>query len=884
MILVLARFLNILMWPALATGQPLATPHAFDWTSTGSDCPSYAAADFTGDGRDDLLTMNSEGKLWLAVNVNGWKTAGWQVIREPSPDKPLAIFGRAEVPDLLDSQISVILPGKVEVLTRRSDGTIQAVREVPLPAGTRFTNEQGPLRIEASVPLWPGELEKVLPSFLDPLTKSPETNPPAAADPPPYEPQAPVIARTRMDLNDDGLFDTVSVFDCQLPHNHHSVRVVLTPSPASTDQDSDGLTDSDESALGTDPFNRDTDIDGLLDGWEVHGLPRPIDLGPFIKLYNKDASEADRTAQLSPLRQDVIVCVSYFEGVDPKQFQGEMPKVQSLHKNLTTSNPDGSRGIAIHFLELPIVPKADQSMPWWDVGNKHFPQSHRGMMHWLQVTPWGGGQSSETGDMGGAGNNWAVFAHEFGHQLSLSHTGDSEPAWCPLYPSLMNYAFSYGFDGDGNAIHFSTGEFKDTLLDEKHLKEHLPYPYASLKYLANHPFRYTLKDNADQPAGGTLIDWNHNGKFDEGEVEADINYGSSSYCGTRREHELTGSGPCLAYVGDTCYLAAADQTRDHVWIKTYQGDEKWSEKRVVPSSGTEKEPVLVGGKDFGLLFHHHLYGWHVTRFTDQELGNPVKLEGLPTCDLNACRITTKDTDRVLIVSRHEDDLLEYRWLTFKDNDFTKPQLSNPQKLETRSLVPPGLGIDPADGRVLLVTSMHNSRGSIYCMRITWCRTQGDKLWEQETKWTRGEGSGNGCCSRPVVAFTNGGQLNIFHQGGPDANGQMIAYRTSKVGNEKLDEGWLTAMLYDVWTRSRVPIAFANGPQGAIFGYRWDAGGKNNNLQTAHNGFGIDDKPMRDFDDGAKISKWGIRHSILNMVPLPPTPTSAPAAPIGANGQ
>ncbi len=73
------------------------------------------------------------------------------------------------------------------------------------------------------------------------------------------------------------------------------------------------------------------------------------------------------------------------------------------------------------------------------------------------------------------------------------------------------------------------------------------------------------------------------------------------------------------------------------------------------------------------------------------------------------------------------------------------------------------------------------------------------------------------------------------------------------------------MLYDVWTRSRVPVAFARGPQGAIFAYRWDAGGEHINwLATAHDGFGIDREPMRDFDDGERISKWGIRHWILTM--------------------
>ena len=40
----------------------------------------------------------------------------------------------------------------------------------------------------------------------------------------------------------------------------------------------------------------------------------------------------------------------------------------------------------------------------------------------------------------------------------------------------------------------------------------------------------------------------------------------------------------------------------------------------------------------------------------------------------------------------------------------------------------------------------------------------------------------------------------------------------------------------------------------------------NMVQTAHNGWGIDKEPMRDFDDCAKITQWGIRHSILLMRP------------------
>ncbi len=835
-------------------------PIASDWCTTGTDCTLFVAADLNADRFAEVLTINSNHDLCAAYSVSCWKTASWIAVRGEMPADTIRLLPADIDPRFPGPEILVLTPDALVIVSKFEADKFQEVRKVPAPEGAKLADirvRDGVVVTDAAGKLWRLDGESLRAAD---AAGPASVDTPLVIDPPPYEPSAELLSRFPGDFNGDGITDWAGVYRTRLPHEHHVVRIALAPnlqgSPQTIDRDSDGLTDEEEARIGTNPLDRDTDMDGLLDGWEVHGLPRDIQLGERIRYFDPASPKADNA--LNPLRQDVICVLSYFEGIDPKQMEAELPRAQGLYRALNNQNPDGTTGVWVHFrVEPTFVSKPDQALAWWDVGNKYFAAKERGFMHWMQITPWGGGQSGQTAEMGGAGNNWAVFAHEFGHQLSLSHEGDSAAAWCPLYPSIMNYAFSYGFDGDGNKIHFSNGEFRETVLDEHKLVEKLPYPYEHVKYLANWPFRFPVKDNGD---GTTLIDWNQNGKFDDGPVEADINYGGSTYCGNRLNHEYTGSAPALAYVGDVCYLVAADQSKDHLWIKSYQGDEKWSEKRDVPASGTERDPVIVGGKDAGLIFHHHLYGWHVNRFTDKEVGSPVKVPDVPTCELSACRVG----DRILLVSRHDDDGLEYRWLTFKDNDPAKPSVTPAVKLDARSLVPPGLGVDPADGRILLVSSMPNSRGANFCMRITWISVQGDRLWEQETKWTRGEGSGNGCCSRPVVAFTNAGQLNIFHQGGPDGNGQMIAYRTSRVGNDKLDEGWLTCMLYDVWTRSRVGVAFANGPQGAIYSYRWDAGGTNNMLQTAHNGFGIDNQPMRDFNDGEKISKWGIRHSILNI--------------------
>ena len=100
---------------------------------------------------------------------------------------------------------------------------------------------------------------------------------------------------------------------------------------------------------------------------------------------------------------------------------------------------------------------------------------------------------------------------------------------------------------------------------------------------------------------------------------------------------------------------------------------------------------------------------------------------------------------------------------------------------------------------------------------------------------------------------------------------MTGWRTRRIGNLGLDEGWLTCMLYDIWTSTRRAITATVGPQGAIYAFRWDAGGhyRNNSILLGHNAFGIDPEPMRDFDDAEKISEYGLVHSILWLQPEPP---------------
>lgn len=847
-----------------------------DWITTGTDCTLFAAGDIDGDGYDDVVTVNGSHELCVAFSVHGWKSANWEVLAHGVSDKATGLA----VGDFVGGkgqEVAVVEPGRVVVYTGHKVAGLEFAthKEIAAPAGaTLLVNARGVVASDGSSRWWlrKGVFEPEAPGAGAKSLVDSERTASRALARPPYDREAPFVTWFYGDFNGDGAMDEAFVYNCSTPYAYHAVRVLFGYKAGAVDSDGDGLTDEEELAIGTDPHCPDTDGDGLLDGWEVHGLPRGIDLGSMIGLYDSNATGAEKDRRLNPLRQDVIVNVSYFDGVDPVQFRKEMPRVQKVFRELNSTNADGSTGLWVHFREvLGFVSKEDQKMAWWDVGNKYFPAKERGLMHWMQVTPHGGGQSGETADMGGCGNGWQVFAHEFGHQLSLSHTGDSAPGWCPLYTSMMNYAYHYSFDGDGSKSHFSNGEFRSAVLDERHLKEKLDFPIAKLRFLSNHPFRFPLKDNGD---GTTLVDWNQNGVFDEGEVEADINYGGSTHAGERKTIGLVGSAAPVAYIGGRCVMAASDHKQSVVNLRAYKGGgggpETWSADVGVANSSSRFDPVLIGGADEGLVLVRHFEGWTAARVTVAEgdgpptVAGPVALE-LPAADVSGVRIGV----RTLLVTRHDSDALEYRWLTLGADN--KAALTEAKPLPVSSMVPVGLVVGE-DGKVTMVGGAKHPQKGPFCMQITTLTVDGDTVTAGEPGWTHGHGH-NHCTSRPVPVWHKSGrdavpQLVIFHTGWTDGNGCWTAWRTTKIGNKALDDGWLTSQLYDEWTRSRVACGFADGPQGTVYTFRWDPGDhrdwKVNTLFAAYNGYGIDDQPMRDFDDGAKISLWGIRQSILTM--------------------
>ena len=180
----------------------------------------------------------------------------------------------------------------------------------------------------------------------------------------------------------------------------------------------------------------------------------------------------------SPLHKDVLVMNLPYDNVPIDQVEKYMrEEVVPFFARLPYTNLDGTKGFAIHWItRQPALPiKGNEGKGWGQIAGETFPQENIGIYHWMLVSGLGGGgQSGQLADAGSSG--MGSWIHEFGHQLGLSHTGKWN-AWSPTYTSLMNYSYSYGFEGDPKKVHFSSGELAGLVLNESHLPGKVPFPH-----------------------------------------------------------------------------------------------------------------------------------------------------------------------------------------------------------------------------------------------------------------------------------------------------------------------------------------------------------------------------------------------------------------------
>jgi hypothetical protein len=694
------------------------------------------------------------------------------------------------------------------------------------------------------------------------------------------------------DINGDHLPDFVRFRQDDDPHAGSDVLVYLMYLHGKPDPDSDGLTSEEEKSLGSDPLSRDTDRDGLLDGWEVHGC-RGFDLNAL---------------GCRPTRADILVRVQRVSDMDDAKMRAEMERARRYYAELPVINPDASLGIALHVeYDPPIGKEKTANRGWWSLGDEFFPAKYRGLWHWMLVYNAGGGQAGMLEDRGSAGGSalYATFIHEFGHQLGLSHEGFWPGGWCPAYPSLMNYAYSYQLGGSKEAIGYSAGRLKRITFDERDLSEKLPLKYEQAAFLAGPPYRWRLKADGNQ----TLVDWNWNGVFGEEHVRADINYGYSTTAGERQilmpghpqggkleEQDRTGHAPALITHQGKLYLFYVAAPRDAkadekmtpeerraaapidgpLLCRIYQGAGKWTSPAPVHTTPHQSsgDPAAVSHLGKFWLFYPTKDGVQA-----QLLAPSGKAAGEPVL------LPNSQGDQVSPLSWGERLLLfhwrgpdrEVAW-----SDWDGRRRSQERSLGFKSTIPVGPCVDTVSGELLLGCAQDQDEKRPSRWQVRRFGAQEGKggilsLVERKTRWVMGEAGQARGTRRPTLLFEAGpqvgprGRLHFIATGAvTEASRKACYYDCMTVDDKSVNDGWLQKRYYDEWTESSSAVAACWFEGDIALASRWygvaNRSFRDNGLYVAYHGLGIQAEPMGDFDDIAYIRDRGMLHSILYFAP------------------
>jgi hypothetical protein len=329
--------------------------------------------------------------------------------------------------------------------------------------------------------------------------------------------------------------------------------------------------------------------DGLLDIWKTGKInPNGLDL-------------REMGCQLG--HRDIIVDIERFDDVSLDYVKKNLERVTKYFGSLPIKNPDGTTGIAMHYIFANPIPKAKR-----DDVNRHFdemfpPSNLRGIAHTMFAENNGPLVSRINGDRGRYNGGPLEFIHEFGHQLDLTHSGFWDDDECALYPSLMNYSYSYSLNDTSDDAGYSDGARASFTVNPLHLPKLLPFPLETVKFLSGAQYHFHLKPTDD--GKGTFVDWNWDGVFDDEAVVADVRYSHGSNIGPRHVVGQTQCAPVLVSdesTGKKRILLIYGQTSANglkLLARTWLGEnrdsegDRWSEATVIVDSGVLGDPTAA---------------------------------------------------------------------------------------------------------------------------------------------------------------------------------------------------------------------------------------------------------------------------------------------------
>lgn len=664
------------------------------------------------------------------------------------------------------------------------------------------------------------------------------------------------------DADKDGDADAFEFAYGTEKHTAFSVRLHRKLSAGETDSDADGLTNEAEARAQTDPNNPDTDGDGLLDGWEV---------GKFRNIDFKDMG-------FDPRRIDVICLVQRFDDVDEGHFKRELTRVQESYSKLPIKNVDGSTGWSLHLIYRDPITGDDKKQPWYVNRDKHLPAEWRGIAHWMQVANGGGGQADQLGDGGGCGTSalWAVFMHEFGHQLGMDHNGHWGPGLCPIYRSMMNYAYSYSLEDDYNKIAYSTGELNGYTLNETNLDETIPLPYEKVKFLEKGPYRFRLKKNGET----TLIDWNWNGVFGEKGIRADINYSYSTNAGLRDEVGRTMTSPWLFSHRNRAYMLFGERAKVAAGVNPdisaeNPGELKWRrlikptvwEKPVTLAKDLTGDPVALGSGQNIAVVYPSKSGviWQLVAPSGKPVGKTITLDTNPKVIPTVGQVDSRS-----YVFLWNPDTREVTYRVWRAGQTPGAE----RRLFERSTVPVGMAVDTVRKEVIIAMAQDQDDKRPSRWQVRRYKEDEGLLNELGMEWIDGDAGQTRGRGRLRALFKvdkdtgPSGRLWVYGRGyHDDKSPWACTYVAETIADKTVRGGWLVKRFYDEWTQSRSAPAATWWNGDILWAYRWIDGGnpeRDNLLHVGYRALGIDEEPMGDHDDLTFMRDFGIRHSILYL--------------------
>lgn len=902
------------------------------WGLGFADGPKIALmGDVDHDGCADMVTVTTEGDATIEVSrsIHGWKPELPQVALDhwgkncqaatmgrfgdgPGADVAAIFDGKTlrladrwqngrytDIPDWvtlpkpLDKPALVTLRGEKSILAYSSrtgdayivDAASRKAVSCRLPANLRWVGDSG----SDLVGEWPnGDLYWIDRSTYRRKTKlghEPLGSTPAAADgvvaygdkawtpsgsfnlTPEKLPPAPAVD-TIGDIDGDGDPDILEFRHGTELHTGDQILLRRAISQGETDFDHDGLTAEEKRKYGCDPYDPDTAHDGLIDAWKIHGY-RGLDL---------------RALGCDPRHADIVCLVSRFKEVNEQRFKEQMERVVKFYAGLKVKNPDGKDGINFHPIFLDPISGDDEKNSWQTNRDKFRPEKWRGIVHWMQVTPGGGGQADMLSDGGTCGENalWAVFVHEFGHQMGLDHQGFWPNGSCPIYTSLMNYNYSYSFEGTRDKIHYSDGSLAGVVLRETDLDETLPFPYEKVKFLEQAPYHFRLKPNGNT----TLVDWNWDGVFGEKHVRADINYAYSTTAGERQEIGRTKTAPWLfTHRGDAFILYGTNDLPADVKTNPTVSPEKpgrlilrrlkkpknWDATWTIESGGLTGDPVAAGFGSRIVAAYQTLSG--VVLRTIEPSGTDISMSAPVLVSENASLVPTVGSYKgrlYLFLWSPSDGRVTYRLV---GSDF---RLGKEQDLGISSTSPVGLCTDTVTGLAVLGLAQNQDKARPNRWQIRRLAADESGVLHQvgPIDWVEGDAGNARGTGRITVLFDASrdtgprGRVYLFSKGmTDDKTPWSCVYVAQQIADKTVHGGWLVKRYYDEWTqtRSAPAVTWFNGD--ILYAYRWVDGGQgssDNILHVAYAGLGIQSEPMGDFDDLTFIRDFGLQNSLIYL--------------------